>query len=345
MMRIKIYLLACVGFLIIFGVLFLCIFVHVGWLSKSEAGAPITITIESQMKGGDVRALLAKNSLVSSSLYRLYAMVDSSANQPKQGSYVFRKGASYQSIARTMFAGPIRTERTVRLVEGKTIDENGLALQGSGFDPIKYWTLSGRSRNVAPFDSDLVSTYPFLSGIPKNQSLEGYLFPDTYSLYEDQIPEGLVHVQLDTFQRKVVEPLFEAQALSGMNWHEIITLASVVESEVRTAEDRKIVADLFLRRIKNGMRLQSDATLNYVMDHRNDRPTSEDLAIVSPYNTYDHDGLPPGPISNPSFSSIDAVLHPTSTNYYYFLTDPQGKVYYAKTYDEHLVNKRKVYGQ
>jgi UPF0755 protein len=340
----KAILLACLGLCMIGGVFFFISFANVAWFSKEEAGAPITIEVTNQMTASEVRALLAEHGLVSSFLYRLYATADDGANKPKAGSYTFRKGASYQQIAQTLFRGPIRTERTVRLVEGKTIDENGQALQGSGFDPIPYWKLTGRSKNLEPFDSSLVAEYSFLVDIPKNQSLEGYLFPDTYSLYEDQIPAGLVRLQLDTFERKVVKPLADAQKASGMTWHEVITLASIVESEVRKPEDRKIVADIFLRRLKNHMRLQSDATLNYVMDHRNDRPTSEDLSINSLYNSYDHDGLPPGPISNPSFSAIDAVLHPTETDEYYFLTDPQGKVYYAKTYDEHLANKRKVYG-
>jgi UPF0755 protein len=345
MTSIKPYLLAVLGLLIVVGVIFASVFINASWLSKEEAGAPISIKIDSKMTVSEVRSALSGVGLVSSIMYHLYGKIDASVDEPKAGTYEFRKGISYQEIARTIHRGPIRTEKTVRLVEGKTIDENGEALKNSGYDAVAYWALTGRSRNVAPFDSELVESYPFLSSIPMNQSLEGYLFPDTYTLFEDQIPHDLVGVQLDTFQKKVVKPLSEKQLASGMSWHEIITLASVVESEVRTPEDRKIVADLFLRRMKKGMRLQSDATLNYVMDYRNDRPTAEDLAIQSPYNTYDNDGLPPGPISNPSFSSIDAVLNPTPTNYYYFLTDQKGNVYYAVTYDEHLSNKYRVYGK
>ncbi len=322
------------------------LFVQSAWLSAEQAGAPISIVIAKDHSAEDVRASLVSSRLIRSEwMYRLYGVFDSAATQPKPGTYVFRPGASFQKIAQTLFRGQERTEVTATFIEGKTIRENAEALQQSkGVDPAAYYALVGMSRNEKTFDRSLVKDFAFLDAIPSGHSLEGYLFPDTYRVWEDELPEGLIRKQLETFAERIIKPNGDAQQASGMTWHQIITLASVVEGEVRTPEDRKLVADIFLRRIKNGMRLQSDATLNYVMSDRNDRPDAEDLAIVSPYNTYDHDGLPPGPVNNPAQSAIEAVLYPTPSDYFYFLTDKKGKVYYAKTYEEHLANKYRILG-
>lgn len=321
------------------------LFVQRAWLSTEQAGTPIRVTILKNATATEVRAELVKSGLVGFGwVYQFYGLFDSTTKHPKAGIYEFRQGASMQKIARTLYFGKERTELSVRLVEGKTIEENGQALQSSDIDTGAYHALVGMSRNEKSFDRSLVSDFPFLDGIPDGQSLEGYLFPDTYRVWEDEMPDTLVRKQLETFAERVIDPNPSAERETGMSWHEIITLASVVEGEVRTPEDRKMVADIFLRRMKNGMRLQSDATLNYVMANRNDRPNAQDLAIVSPYNTYDHDGLPPGPVNNPAQSAIEAVLHPTPSDNYYFLTDKEGKVYYAKTYDEHLGNKARVFG-
>lgn len=343
-MTFKKILLALIGIFLVAGSIISFLFIRAAWLSKPDAGMPITIEIKKDITAAQLRDLLKKNQLASPFFYRLFALFDEAAAHPQAGMYQIRKGESYQTIARILATGPVRTERSLRLVEGKTIDENGLALQSSGVDASAYWRLVGRSKNEVPFDRMLIDNFSFLSKLPSDASLEGYLFPDTYRVWEDELPKGLVEKQLQEFYEKIIKPNPDAESSTGMTWHQIITLASVVEGEVRTPEVRKIVAGIFLNRLKIGMALQSDATLNYVMTERNDRPTAKDLAIQSPYNTYDHPGLPPGPVGNPSFTAIDAVLHPTETDYLYFLTDQKGEIYYAKTYDEHLKNKYRVYG-
>lgn len=344
-MTLKNVLLALVGVFLIIGSIVAFLFVRVAWLTKPDAGAPITIEIKKDTTAKQLREILKKNNLASPFFYRIYASLDQSAKHPKPGVYQVRRGEPYQVIARILATGTLRTERSLRLVEGKTIDENSEALQSSGVDVAAYLRFVGRSRNEAPFDRMLIDDFPFLSKLSSGTSLEGYLFPDTYRVWEDELPKGLVEKQLQEFYDKVIKPNPDAERKTGMTWHEIITLASVVEGEVRTPEVRKIVAGIFLNRLKIGMALQSDATLNYVMTERNDRPTAKDLAIDSLYNTYDHPGLPPGPVGNPSISAIDAVLNPTETDYLYFLTDQKGEIYYAKTYDEHLKNKYRVYGE
>ncbi|MBD3251912.1 endolytic transglycosylase MltG [Candidatus Uhrbacteria bacterium] len=190
----------------------------------------------------------------------------------------------------------------------------------------------------------LIADYAFLSEVPESHSLEGYLFPDTYEVWEDQLPEGLIRKQLRTFANKVIIPLEEQRAASGLSWHEVVTLASIVEAEVRTPKTRKVVAGIFLNRLNDGMRLQSDATLNYIIDEGRDRATQQDLKLDSPYNTYRLEGLPPGPVGNPGLSSIEAVLNPTPTEYYFFLTDESGNVYYAETFEGHQRNRQEAFG-
>jgi len=333
------------GVIIILIAVFAVSFARAAWFSDEEAGEPITVLVEDEMTPSMVRDLLVESGLVSSSVfYDLFSKFDQSALHPKAGEYVFRKGASYQKIADTIALGPARDELTLRFVEGKTIDENAEALRSHGVLPEDYRALVGASKNLAEFDRSLEEDFEFLKDIPRGQSLEGYVFPDTYNIWKDQLPDGLIRKQLRTFASKVIIPYEDERKASGLTWHEVLALASIVEAEVKTPEDRKIVAGIFLNRLNGSMRIQSDATINYVVGKGRMRATAEDLQIDSPYNSYRRDGLPPGPINNPSLSSITAVLNPTDSDYYFFLTDEAGKVYYAETLEGHQRNREEAYG-
>ncbi len=209
------------------------------------------------------------------------------------------------------------------------------------------------------FDS---TSYPLLNSKPKDADLEGFLFPDTYRVakYAAEstitIADAVIKKMLDNFSAKFT-PQMAAEARSrGYNVFQIVTLASIVEKEtgrnaVTDAEkasllsERKIVAGIFYNRLAAGMPLQSDATVNYVTGKNAPQASLNDIATDSPYNTYKYAGLPPGPICNPSLSSLEAALEPTQTDYLYFLTRPDtGQAVYAKTYQEHLANKRKYLG-
>ena len=122
----------------------------------------------------------------------------------------------------------------------------------------------------------------------------------------------------------------------GLSIYELVTLASLVEKEARYAEDRPIIAQVFFKRMKVGMPLQSDAPFQYLKDAPKEDLSIEDTKVDSPYNTYQHMGLPPGPIANPGVDSIDAVLHPSATDYLYFVADREGHNHYSHTYAEHL---------
>jgi UPF0755 protein len=179
-----------------------------------------------------------------------------------------------------------------------------------------------------------------LAAKPAGTSLEGYLFPDTYRLFKKATPGEIVGELAANLERRLEGAgLAEKIAASGHSLHEILTLASIVEREVRSPEDRRLVADIFWRRLAAGLALQADSTVNYATGKSVAAASAEDLKTASRFNTYRYPGLPPGPICNPGLSAIRAVLEPEPNRYWFFLTDDEGQVHYAATFEEHTQNK------
>jgi UPF0755 protein len=197
------------------------------------------------------------------------------------------------------------------------------------------------------------------------EPMEGYLFPDTYFFYPYATSSDVIdamnanfRMQTDAITRELAQVWGTSTAatrasttdISGAsdflygvprNGNDIIIMASILEKEVRTPEDKAMVADIFWRRIQEGMPLQADSTLTYVLGKTSAQLTTKDLRDNSPYNSYTNKGLPPTPISNPGLESIKAAMHPTQNKYVYFLSDDDGVTHYSKTYKEHLQMKQK----
>jgi UPF0755 protein len=165
-------------------------------------------------------------------------------------------------------------------------------------------------------------------------SLEGYLYPDTYHFSRRQSPESIIDVMVSRFNQ-VVLPFKVKIEISGMTLEELITLASIVEKETGRADERPLIASVFLNRIHNNMRLDSDPTVIYGIENFNGNLTRDDLRRYSLYNTYVIKGLPPGPICNPGIESISAVLYPGDTDYLYFVSKNDGSHYFSRTLEEH----------
>jgi len=166
---------------------------------------------------------------------------------------------------------------------------------------------------------------------------EGYLFPDTYFIFPTTKPEGIIKMMEDNFEAKINS--LSAFATTTRSKEDIIIMASILENETRTPEDRRIVSGILWKRLKLGMPLQVDASFVYVNGKNTYELTANDLKIDSPYNTYKYQGLPPGPIGNPGLDSILAALNPTTTKYLYFLSSLDGKMYYAQTFEQHKKNR------
>ena len=325
--------------------LLLLLFVHAAWLSQPRASSPMTVTFEEGTSRREVIRTLAEQGLVSRMWYTAYSFLDVNARHPKAGEYELRRGLSYRTIAALLAAGPVRRELTVRTWEGETIDENAERLWDAyGTSTSTYAAIVGASQNAQGFDRTLELEYPFLASVPRGHSLEGYLFPDTYRVWKDTLPEDLLYKQLDALAA-LIEEEAEAQAVSGLTWHEILTLASVIQKEMNGAEAQKIAAGVFFNRMAYRIPLASDATVNYATGNNKARNTYTDLETDSPYNTYKYLGLPPGPISNPGRSAILAVLYPIDTDYFYFLHDAAGNVYWAQNGVEHNANRARAFGE
>lgn len=174
---------------------------------------------------------------------------------------------------------------------------------------------------------------------------EGYMFPDTYLVPRDATVGAVATLFRSTFDQKVDASLRNDVKKTGLSFSEVITLASIVEREGRSEEDRPVIAGILLKRLKADWSIQADATLQYALGYQTEEKTwwkksliDQDKKTDSAYNTYLHPGLPPGPIANPGLSSIRAVIYPKETDYWYYLHDPEGRAHYARTLEEHILN-------
>ena len=185
-----------------------------------------------------------------------------------------------------------------------------------------------------------------LADKPGSASLEGYLFPDTYRVFKGATAEEIIVKMLINFEVKLTSELRTKIASRGATIFETITMASILEREIRHGEDLPVAADVFYKRLESGRKLESDATLNYVLPvgERKSSLTAADLNNPSLYNTYRYGGLPPGPISNPGIKAIEAAITPTVNDYWFFLTTPAGDTVFSKTGEEHLQNRRRYLG-
>jgi UPF0755 protein len=172
--------------------------------------------------------------------------------------------------------------------------------------------------------------------------LEGYLLPDTYFVDYDAPPEAVVEQMLDLFHRKVVDPYESQPSKPRLSLHEIVTLASLVEREVMKPEERAVVAGVLLNRLERKQRLQCDATIQYALGYWKRRILYRDLKVASPYNTYRHSGLPPGPICNPGMGCIQAAMNPDRNPFFYYVADGSGGHVFSRTYDEHQAAIRRI---
>lgn len=178
--------------------------------------------------------------------------------------------------------------------------------------------------------------FTFLQDAPGGAGLEGYLFPDTYYIAANPEPDDIARQMLENFSAKITPEMREKIAKQNKKIFDIVVMASMLEKEVRTEEDKKVVAGILWKRAAKGWPLQVDSTLLYFLT--SDHPSLEDKYVDSPYNTYKYGGLPKGPICNPGIESIEAAIDPVASDYLFYLSARDGKTVFSKTYSEHLVN-------
>ena len=294
-----------------------------------------TFDIESGIGVNEISYNLHEEGLIKNKfIFETYLWLLKSEEKVKAGRYIVTEGISMFNLTKTILKGPEEAQIAVTLLEGW---DRGLIAEELGFNNLSDSIFLDLSKD----NSNYVSKFTFLESIPNNQSLEGFIFPDTYYINANTDEDDFIIKTLNNFDNKVNKELREEIDKQDKTIFEVITLASIIEREVPNDKDKKMIADIFLKRLNIGMALQSDATINFITGKGMAQPTYEDLKIDSLYNSYMYPGLPPGPISNPGLSSVEAVVYPISNDYYFFLTTLEGEVIYSIDYDEHLRNKAK----
>jgi len=272
------------------------------------------IAIAEGMTVSEITEVLKERAVVRSSTY-LYGLLLKKYDgvYVQAGTYAFEKPMTAEEIATAITEGDYLAP-TLRI----TLPE--------GF----------RARDIYSFLPDNFEKMP----IEFFEEHEGYLFPETYFISPDMDTEELKELLLRTAKERHSEIIGDegAHVLAS---DEIIILASLIEREAKDYESKKIVSGILQNRLEAHMPLQVDAVFDYLLDKESNELTLDDLAIDSPFNTYTHIGLPPQPISNPGEESIRAVLEPTQSNYFYYLTSSDGEFHYAKSFEEHKRNKTK----
>ena len=290
-------------------------------------GEKVKFKITEGMDAAEISRRLEKSGVIDSGLkFRLLAKLKGYENQLKIGSYTFTTGMSYDEVFSKLLAGAPEVV-TLTIPEGFTVKDIANRLHNMGI--VNYYTFTDKAKDFAPYDYIERRSNTFYD-------CEGFLFPDTYEVTTDMTAEDILYMMADNFNYRLTSEMKARAYEEGLSVYDLIILASIVEKEARYPEDRPIIAQVFFKRLDLGMPLQTDASLQYLMNAPKEDVSIADTQIDSPYNTYQHMGLPPGPIANPGVASIEAVLYPANTDYLYFVADRSGHSHYAYTYDEHL---------
>lgn len=293
-----------------------------------------------------VSRLKAEGFIRSEFLFKLSLRGSGQATRLQPGIYDLSEVPSFDALIGELTTGQLAADEVVlRVIEGWGLREIASALEKLGivteeefFDMTGYPAVDYR-QYPALQGEDFSDEYAFLWDKPSYVSLEGYLFPDTYRVFTDVDAAGVVDMMLANFGARLDEDLRAEIAASRRSMFEIMTMASLIEREVRGDLERRMVADLFWRRFDIGMALQADSSINYVTGKDLPSVTHDDTKLDSRYNTYKYPGLPLGPIGNPGVSALRAAVNPISNGYLYFLTDSEGTVHYGRTLEEHNRNK------
>ncbi|NLY29361.1 MAG: endolytic transglycosylase MltG [Firmicutes bacterium] len=293
---------------------------------NAKLAAASIIHISPGASGSDIAELLRQEGIIRSqrafnAAVRLMGLEQSL----KAGDYQLSPGMDLLKVMEHLEAGQVATVR-VTIPEGLTLDAVADRLAAQGLvDKERFLTL-------ARDDSLIYGDNPPIE--KPTRSLEGYLFPDTYFFVRNQPEEEIIKRMVHRFVQ-VVEPLKETASLpAGFTWHDIVTLASIIEKEVMVAREAPIVSAVFWNRLRIDMPLQSDPTVQFILQESRKLYYS-DLATDSPYNTYKYKGLPPGPIASPGLNSIKAALEPADVDYLYFVAKGDGTHAFSRTFQQH----------
>ena len=343
-----------VSFWVCFSLLFLMLVVGVSglyyvWnqLSPTKAGPPVEVTITKGMSANSVSKLLEENGIIKNSfIFGYYLVLKEEGANFQAGRYELKPGMDKLEVIAKLNAGDVMKQETVKFTipEGYSILQIADKLAAEGIaDRDKFLALTNEQRTWSGAETVLF--------IPKElptakYRLEGYLFPDTYEVVKGVSEEEIILRLLKEQDRKLStlpEDWVDQLDKLNISMHQMLTVASIIEREVMVDEERAKVAGVIYNRLAEPMRLQVDATIQYALGEQKELLSYEDTELDDPYNTYTIDGLPPGPIANPSLESIKAALYPEEHNYLFYVTKKDGSNthLFAETYQQHQRNIEK----
>ncbi|MFT4036860.1 MAG: endolytic transglycosylase MltG [Thermomicrobiales bacterium] len=309
----------------------------------ADAGQPVMLSVFEGQSDSEVADELEAHGLIKSKLlFQGQMRLSGGALEP--GTYTLRRGMSVPQIVDTITGvAPTEAPSTasnapesfdITIPEGWRIEQIAAEYEKQGGEG----GAAAFMQAVADIDR---SQFDFLADLPADASLEGFLFPDTYR-FSGTNPTANVATMLTNFGNKYTPEMRQRTKEMGLTMDQVLIVASLVEREAQLPEERPIIADVYLSRWEQGWRLDADPTVQYVLGTPQDwwpKLTGDDLFAESPYNTYQNDGLPPGPIANPGFASIQAVLFPKDTPYMYFVAmGDSGEHAFAVTPEEQQAN-------
>jgi len=295
----------------------------------------INVTIPSGANTTTIADILKEKDLIKSTRYfKLYSKQSGRDGLYKSGDYELTRAMSLDEIMDELISGG-RTVETVTF----TVPEGYMTKQ------IRKRIVKEGLSSKEEFNEALKSgsfDYRFLEDIKVGKKqLDGFLYPDTYEVYADADAYEIITKMLNRFD-ELFEPIYYDRAEElGFSIREIVTLASLIERESKTEEERPIMARVFYNRMENGIKLESCASIQYLLDEPKEHLTYADLEIDSPYNTYLHEGLPPTPICSPRMASIEAALYPDENDYLYFVVSEKldGSHNFSSDYNQFLADK------
>jgi UPF0755 protein len=306
-------------------VIFLVFFFEVYIPINPNSHETITYTVSKGWGDEEIAEDLESLGIIRSSAFlKLYTILSLRHSMLQAGKYNISPKMSAYQIVKKMALGDV-IKNKLRILEGWGIQDIAKYLEEK--------EICEQDHFIFLTEKDYSESFDFLKDKPKNVSLEGYLFPDTYEIDESESCEKVLTMMLSNFGKKLTSELREEIANQNKTIFDIITMAGMLEKEVRTIEDKKIVSGILWKRLSIGMPLQIDATVNYVTGKSDSAVLIKDTKVDSPYNTYKYKGLPRGPISNPGIESILAAINPTESKYWFYLTN--GKTIFSETFEQH----------
>jgi UPF0755 protein len=294
----------------------------------------IRAAIPAGASAGQVKKILEANRILPAySSFRFMLRAINAQDKIKAGEYSFSPADPLYKVIYKLIKGDVIPAEQIKATfpEGASIYRMGMILKESGIKNWKSFQDLVDEGIIAALRERHWKIFKYIS----SESLEGYLFPDTYMFLGDASAEAMAETMLDRFEEIVIPYWEKTKKDTPFSLHEILTLASIVEKEAQQPDERPLIASVFYNRLKKGMPLAADPTIKYALE----RPTKvvylDQLAVKSPYNTYKRIGLPPGPICNPGLDSIKAAIYSAKTNYFFFVAKNDGSHNFSKTWQEH----------